>query len=144
MRGRLKIVLLVLALLLGLGVILAQSSDAATIAAPQGATSLFGLLPTSVALSFIAAYFIPWVSALVSHKDSTWTGIVVLALSFADGFFSDWAANTSHFNWKAALGASLLNWLIAVITHEKIAKGGTVYKSFLALGSTNTTTGTTT
>lgn len=143
MSKRLKIALLVLVplLMLVVGTILAQTAEAATtLGASESATSLFGLLPTSVAIGFVASYFIPWVSALVSHADTTWTGVVVVGLSFADGFFADWAANTDHFNWKAALGASLLAWAIAATSHSKVAKGGSVYNSLLSFGSTTSRT----
>jgi hypothetical protein len=140
MRNRISFALLLSVPFLLLSIALAPAAGAVTVSAVQGnETTLFGLLPASVAIGFIASFFIPWVSALFSRADTTWTGVVVVLLSFINGFFSDWAAHWDNFNWKAALGASLLNWAIAATSHTKIARGGPVYNAFLNFGSNTVT-----
>jgi hypothetical protein len=85
--------------------------------------SLFGHLPPALIAALIASLVIPAVSQLLTKRPTSWvTGVLTLALSAADGFFSLWASQGDGFNWKSAVGATLVAWGIAALSHSKVIK----------------------
>ena len=104
---------------------------------------LFNLTHLNPALvaGFVVSVIIPAVSSLVGRQH--WRhlgfrlGLITLALSTLDGFFSQWAATPdgTPFAWRAALGAAATSYLIAVLARLNLWKGTTVDAALLAVGS---------
>jgi hypothetical protein len=94
---------------------------------------------TALVVGFIAAYFIPYVTAFVhrEHWPSIVMGVITTVLSVADGFFSTWAAssNVSHYDWKTAVSASFAAFVMAFFSHKTVLKGTELEDSLLAVGS---------
>jgi hypothetical protein len=97
--------------------------------------SLFAQAPTAAIVGYIAAVAIPYLSALLTKHPGWWTGALTLLLSAADGVLSQWAAHGDGFDWKAAVGAALVSWVIAVISHQKILAGTPVEARLHSIGA---------
>jgi hypothetical protein len=95
----------------------------------------FGL-PLAEILALIVSVIIPALSALLarSHWSDNAVGLLTLLLATANGFFSQWAAAGDGFNWKKAVGLSLVSYGIAVLAHYGLIKGDT-YAKLKATGS---------
>jgi hypothetical protein len=104
------------------------------------AVSLFAQLPAATVAGFIAATVIPYLSALVTRHPGWWTGAITLLLSALNGVFTQWAAHGDGFDWKAAVGAALISWVIAVVSHSKVLKGTAVEARLHAAGIKPATT----
>lgn len=94
---------------------------------------------TAVAVVFIAGYFLPFITSLVSkqHWSGATMGLVTTILSAITGFFGEWASSPDieHFDWRSALAlalgalaTSLLSRYLVLIHTELDAK-------LLAIGS---------
>ena len=99
--------------------------------------TLFGQLPQPAIIALIASVIIPGFSAAVvkEHWDASITGILTIALSTADGFFTEWAKDGSDFNWKLGVGIAIGSWIIAAITQSKVLSGTQFEAWLLSLGS---------
>lgn len=97
--------------------------------------TLFAQAPTAAIVGYLAAVVIPYLSALVTKRPGWWTGALTLLLSAVDGVLSQWAAHGDGFDWKAAFGAALVSWVIAVISHQKILAGTPVEERLHAVGN---------
>lgn len=81
--------------------------------------SILGIpLSTATVLAFTTAYFMPLVSALLSHP--RWSqnveGYITIVLASVSGFLTEWANSTdaSHYDWKKALVISGLALATAI------------------------------
>lgn len=92
-------------------------------------------LPWPLVAGFIAANVIPYLSALAT-KAPTWaTGAVTALLSTANGFLSTWAAQGSHFDVRAALGAAAISFVVAFLHHKALLSGTNVQAHLHAIGN---------
>lgn len=96
---------------------------------------LLNTVPTPLLIGFVVSNVIPYLSALATKAPSWATGAITLALSTLTGFLSEWAAQGSAFDWKAALGASLVSWAVAALHHSKILAGTQVEAQLYAVGA---------
>lgn len=81
---------------------------------------LFGHVPPEIWIGWLIANVVPYLSALVTRAPNWIAGFLTLLLSAVDGFLSQWAAAGNNFDWKAALGSTLVAWVIAILHHSKI------------------------
>lgn len=85
-------------------------------------------------VGLIASVIIPLVSAALSR--TKWpqeiTGILTLVVSTADGFFTEWAHAASNWDWKPALGQTIITFALAVAAHYGIWKGTQTQAKVLA------------
>lgn len=94
-------------------------------------------LDTATLVGLVLSVVIPAVSSLLSreHWDTAVTGAVTLLLSGADGFFSQWAAHPSDFQWKAALGTAVASYALALLVRFGVLKDTNLDATLLAVGS---------
>lgn len=85
-------------------------------------------------LGLIVSVVIPLVSALLSraHWPQEITGILTLAVSTADGFLTEWAHAGSSWDWKPALGQTIITFFLAVAAHYGVWKGTQTSAKLLA------------
>lgn len=85
-------------------------------------------------VGLIASVIIPLVSAALSR--TKWpqeiTGILTLVVSTADGFFTEWAHAGSNWDWKPALGQTIITFALAVAAHYGIWRGTQTQAKVLA------------
>lgn len=103
--------------------------------------TLFGHVPMPVVAAWLASNAIPYLSALATRGPRFLTGALTGLLSLAAGFFGTWAAQGDGFDWKAALGAALVSWVVAVIHHTKVLAGTGVESKLYSLPKPTVKTG---
>lgn len=77
---------------------------------------------TATVVSLIVSIVIPLVSALLyrAHWSITIIGVLTLALSFANGFFTQWADSGPGFNWQHAVLLTVADFILAVAAHKGV------------------------
>lgn len=84
------------------------------------------LTPATV-LAFATSFFMPLVSALVSHPkwSATVEGYITLVLAAVSGFLTEWAnsSDASHYDWKKAVVISGIALFTAVAGRLGLWKG---------------------
>jgi len=79
---------------------------------------------TATVISLIVSIVIPLFSALLfrAHWPVTVIGLLTLALSFANAFFTQWADTGDRFDWRHALLLTVADFIVAVAGHKGIWK----------------------
>lgn len=106
--------------------------------APATGTFLNGFINTAVIVSLVVSVVIPLVSSLLSrtHWPSEVTGLITLALSCANGFFTEWnEAGSEHFDWRAGLALAVQSFIVAALARGALWRGTKTDEKVLALGS---------
>lgn len=95
---------------------------------------------TSIIISLIISVVLPLLSSLLSkaHWPAEVAGIITLALSTANGFFTEWAQSSSGpgtFDWRDALGLALSSFIIAALGRLVLWRNTEIDAKLLAIGS---------
>lgn len=89
---------------------------------------------TATIISLIVSVVIPLVSALLyrAHWSITIIGVLTLALSFANGFLTQWADAGNTFAWQAALATTAVDFVMAVVAHKGVWKATPLEANLIA------------
>lgn len=97
---------------------------------------------TAVAVVFIAGYFLPFLTSIVSkqHWSGATMGLVTTVLSAVTGFFGEWASspNIEHWDWRAALALAVGALATSLLSRYIVLKDTPLDAKLLAIGSRTT------
>jgi hypothetical protein len=98
--------------------------------------NLFALDGTAI-IGLVLSLFIPLLTSLLARAQwpSEIQSLITLALGTATGFFTEWAAAGTEFDWRTALGLSLGSLLIAIAARYGFWRETPLDAKLLSVGS---------